>query len=166
MKSIHFFVVVAWKEQENKDEAKTKVKNVATQSLIVYSQKWRHQNSVSNLLKVINTDTRHQNDVIAVVLASLLLILNKFHTLFWCLHCWLWTSKYRLVKLLALPAWTRNNVTLFFTGNCYSPSFKLVLISFAKFLNKSPFPFLYVMHCVIWHHLCNLKNVKNTHGGM
>ena len=22
------------------------------------------------------------------------------------------------------------------------------------------------MRCVIWYHLCNLKNVKNTHGGV
>ena len=25
---------------------------------------------------------------------------------------------------------------------------------------------LYVMHCLIWYHLCNLKNVKNTHEGV
>ena len=24
----------------------------------------------------------------------------------------------------------------------------------------------YVMHCAIWYHLFNLKNVKNTHGGV
>ena len=23
-----------------------------------------------------------------------------------------------------------------------------------------------VMRCVTWYHLCNLKNVKNTHGGV
>ena len=27
---------------------------------------------------------------------SLLLTLNRFHTLFWCFYCWLWTSKFRL----------------------------------------------------------------------
>ena len=26
--------------------------------------------------------------------------------------------------------------------------------------------FLYVMRCVIWYHLFNLKNLKNTHGGV
>ena len=26
-------------------------------------------------------------------LVSLLLTLNRFHTLFWCFHCWLWASK-------------------------------------------------------------------------
>ena len=35
-----------------------------------------------------------------VVLTSLLSILNRFHTLFWYFHCWLWTSKYRLRYLL------------------------------------------------------------------
>ena len=28
------------------------------------------------------------------LLVSLLLILNRFHTLCWCFHYWLWTSKY------------------------------------------------------------------------
>ena len=23
-----------------------------------------------------------------------------------------------------------------------------------------------MMRCAIWYHLCNLKNVKNTHGGV
>ena len=35
-------------------------------------------------------------DVIDLVLVSLLLTLKRFHTLFWCFHCWLLTSKYRL----------------------------------------------------------------------
>ena len=26
--------------------------------------------------------------------------------------------------------------------------------------------FLYAMRCVIWNHLRNLQNVKNTHGGV
>ena len=25
---------------------------------------------------------------------------------------------------------------------------------------------VYVVRCAIWYHLCNLKNVKNTHGGV
>ena len=25
---------------------------------------------------------------------------------------------------------------------------------------------IYVMFCAIWYHLCNLKNVKNTYGGV
>ena len=34
-----------------------------------------------------------------VILASLLLTLNKEHTFRWCFHIWLWTSKYRCVFL-------------------------------------------------------------------
>ena len=30
-----------------------------------------------------------QNDVIDIVFLSLLLTLKRFHTLFWCFHCWL-----------------------------------------------------------------------------
>ena len=27
-------------------------------------------------------------------------------------------------------------------------------------------PIIYMIRCAIWHHLYNLKNVKNTHGGL
>ena len=33
-----------------------------------------------------------------IVLVSLLLTLNRFHTLFWCFHCWLWACKDWLKK--------------------------------------------------------------------
>ena len=32
--------------------------------------------------------------------------------------------------------------------------------------NVSRFRIIFVMLCAIWHHLYNLKNVKNTHGGV
>ena len=34
---------------------------------------------------------------------SLLLILNKFNTMFWCFHCWLWTNKCWLVPVFLFP---------------------------------------------------------------
>ena len=37
-------------------------------------------------------------DVMDVVLLSLLLTLNRLHTLFWCFHCWVWTSKCQLLQ--------------------------------------------------------------------
>ena len=37
-------------------------------------------------------------DVMDVVLLSLLLSLNRLHTLFWCFHCWVWTSKCQLLQ--------------------------------------------------------------------
>ena len=42
------------------------------------------------------------NYVINVVMVSSLLTLNKFQTLFWCLHCWLWTRKYWLENVECL----------------------------------------------------------------
>ena len=38
----------------------------------------------------------HQNDINDVVLVSLLLTFDRFHTLFWCFGCWIWTSNCRL----------------------------------------------------------------------
>ena len=32
-----------------------------------------------------------------VILVSLFLTINRFHTCFWCFHYWLWTKKCRLV---------------------------------------------------------------------
>ena len=34
-----------------------------------------------------------------VVLVSLLLTVNRFHTVLWCFYCWHWTSKRRLEKV-------------------------------------------------------------------
>ena len=31
-----------------------------------------------------------------IILVPLLLTLNRFHTLFWCFQCWIWTRKCRL----------------------------------------------------------------------
>ena len=42
------------------------------------------------------TNSLNVNDV---VLVSLLLTLNKFHTLIWCFCCWLWTSQHQLCWL-------------------------------------------------------------------
>ena len=54
-------------------------KSLLSRHLLVQSQQGKYQNNVNN-----------------VVLVSFLLTLNRFHTLFWCFDCWLWTSKYRL----------------------------------------------------------------------
>ena len=39
---------------------------------------------------------------IDVARVSLLLALKRFHTLFWCFYCWLWTSKWRLNRFHTL----------------------------------------------------------------
>ena len=59
----------------------------------VNSGNTRRKCEICSKLTIIN----HQNDVNDVILLSLLLTLNKFDTLFCCFHCWLRTSKYRLV---------------------------------------------------------------------
>ena len=48
-----------------------------------------HQILGSSCLTLINHWQRHR------WLVSLLLTLAWFHLLLWCLHCWLWASKYR-----------------------------------------------------------------------
>ena len=53
--------------------------------LLVQSQQWKQQNNVRNLFKVNNNAT-----------TTMSLLLNLFYTLFWCLQCWLWTSKCQL----------------------------------------------------------------------
>ena len=46
-----------------------------------------------SLKLTIKTLERHQHKVAQV---PLLITLNRFHTVFWCFHCWLWTRKCRL----------------------------------------------------------------------
>ena len=58
-----------------------------SQYLIVQSHQLKHLNYVINLF----------NDF---ALVSLLLILNRFHILFWYVYCWLWTSKWQLDNYL------------------------------------------------------------------
>ena len=41
-----------------------------------------------------------------VVLVSSMLTLNRFHTLFWCFHCWLWISKCQLGQFCSVKALT------------------------------------------------------------
>ena len=76
--------------------------------LFAQSQQWKHQNNVWNLLKICVND---------VVLVSLLSALSRFHTLFWCFHCWLWTSKYRLGQFLNIVSTNPVNTYLFKVNN-------------------------------------------------
>ena len=90
--------------------------------LLVQSQQWKHQNNVWNLFNVNNKENKN-----GVVLVSLSLTLNRFSTLFWCFHCWLWASKYRLrndvflvflLLLLSLKA-LMNFLLLFIIFTCF-----------------------------------------------
>ena len=52
---------------------------IVSQHLYVQSQQSKQEKMVRNLVNV----------TYKVVLVSLLLTLNRYHTLFWCFHCWL-----------------------------------------------------------------------------
>ena len=67
-----------------------KLKRQHSWHLPAQSQQWKHQINEWNLFKINN------KDVIYVVLGSLLLTLNSFHTFFLCFHSWIWKSKCRL----------------------------------------------------------------------
>ena len=51
---------------------------------------------VDNGKTVQSYEQRHQNHVIDVIMVSISSILNRFHTLYWCFHCWIWKSKSQL----------------------------------------------------------------------
>lgn len=55
---------------------------ISSPNLFAQCHQWNHQNNERSLFKGSNM--------------LLALPLNRFQTYFWCLHCWLWISKYRL----------------------------------------------------------------------
>ena len=55
--------------------------------LLIRSQQWKHLRNVWNQSIFNNKDTRMKSML-------LLLIFNRFHTLFRCFQCWLWVSKF------------------------------------------------------------------------
>ena len=64
------------------------------------------------MLNLVKGTMKTPEDVIDVVLVSLLLFLNKFSTFKWCLQCWLRTSKCLLGKLKwILNMWSQGFVT-------------------------------------------------------
>ena len=100
----------------------TRVKTVFL-FMSVHLDSAKHWNQVNSagiyLLKVNKRNTRTRCEIcseLTVVtpkrcqcrrLVSLSLTLNIFHTLFYCLHCWLWAGKRQLVNRLT------NSVNLF-----------------------------------------------------
>ena len=54
-------------------------------------------------VQVNHWNIKNVDNVIDVVLVSLWLTLNRFHTLFRCFHCWLWIINFFLNCYLAAP---------------------------------------------------------------
>ena len=86
--SFHLLVFTTVNKQNLCSDSTVKPK--PSRHFLVQSQQSKHQSNVWNLFKVNNEDTRTTSDA---NLVSLSLTLNRFHTLFWCFHYWLWTVK-------------------------------------------------------------------------
>ena len=55
-------------------------------------------------------ETPEHWEISGIILASLLLTLSRFHTLFWCFHCWLWTNKCQLGQSVSVKKFTCSKV--------------------------------------------------------
>ena len=78
---------------------------------------------------------------------------------------WLYNFfKLGIISLKRTPKWTFYGIYLPCQFSYWSLNFlKIRLISAEIRIFESP---VYVMRWAIWYHLYNLKNVKNTHGGV
>ena len=67
--------------------------NNSTLHLHVQSQQWKHQNNKRNLFKINNKGTNTTSFIVVIhVPVSLLSTLNRFYTLYWYFHFWLWPN--------------------------------------------------------------------------
>ena len=55
-------------------------------------------------------ETPEHWEISGIILVSLLLTLSRFHTLFWCFHCWLWTNKCQLGQSVSVKKFTCSKV--------------------------------------------------------
>ena len=67
-------------------------------------------------------------------------------------------TKIDFIKFDNIPIWNQRE-------NIYQVKLKITAHANVK-LQYDVFSKTYVMRCAIWYHLHNLKNVKNTHGGV
>ena len=56
--------------------------------------------------RCLKSPKRHKNNVIDVVLVSLLLTLKKFQTFFMCFYCWIWKSTCRRNEMMVNSSFT------------------------------------------------------------
>ena len=107
---------IIYKDQTFFDVAKRNLRK--TRGRLEYTALYLPPND-TYLFKVKNRNTANVSDVILV---SLLSALNIFHTLFWCLYWWLWTSKWRVGKCVnGAPTWAICNIFCCFSwANCNS----------------------------------------------
>ena len=80
--------------------------------LLVQSQQWKRQNNVCSLFKFNNKDKRIMS--LTLFLCLYLQLWTDFTqiSLFFCFHCWIWISKYRLGQLyIDSILWTKHMKT-------------------------------------------------------
>ena len=58
--------------------------------LLVQRQQCKHQKNVWTMFKINNKETKPRHSVILMIFW---LNVSRFHTMSWCLHCLLWTTK-------------------------------------------------------------------------
>ena len=74
-------------------------------------------------------------------MVSFLLNGSKFHTLFWCFHRWLWTTKYRLFTL---------NSSLFLSHHSTETFRKITLLKQFWIIKKKKIVVLFLCSVEIW----------------
>ena len=133
------------------------------------NQQRKYQNYVWNLFKIINKDTVRIKTAF-LTLVSLLLTWNRFETLTWCFHFWLWTSKCRLRWSSSLPVKLQEFSTLNFWYSL-QPSEKVeaVTINWKRFLKSFQFFVLpwKSVNTVVCSKIANMElkmiNTENVH---
>ena len=79
---------------------------------------------------------------------------------------WTFTlTSYRLDRVL-LFSYSIQRVSSFVILNLCQGEYSVLFIYHLIFFERTFIRKVYQMLCAIWYDLCNLKNMKNTHGGM
>ena len=76
--------MISYKRDQNHFESSA---NILSRHFLVQCRTWKHENTVWNLFKANNKDTK--NDATSVVLVPLCSTLNRYDTLFWSVHCFI-----------------------------------------------------------------------------
>ena len=86
------------------------LKNYSSRYLLVQN---KNGNNITICEIYSESTIKTQNNINDVLMVSLLWSLNRFQRLFWCFHCWLWTSKCQLgIYLFFSITWYLWNIRI------------------------------------------------------
>ena len=117
-----------------------------------------------HLFKFNNENTRTVCQIRSkLTIKTQMLFLNRFHTLFWCFHCWLRTSKCRLGNCmflycpvpLGIPVFTVKPTKALLLWICYERNFQ----RFRKFNQHNIISLLYVNFVLHKFSFCALHKI-------